>query len=56
MGGWQGILGAVLGALAGAMLADLLGQPDLRVPAAIAGSFIGGALAPGGRPRPPSRP
>ena len=54
MGGWKGILGAVGGAIAGATVAQLLGQPDWVVPAALAGSFAGGALFDLQSRRPPS--
>ncbi len=38
------LLGAVLGALAGATIARFLGAEDMIVVAAIAGSFVGGGL------------
>ena len=43
MGGAIGWIGAIAGAFLGATVAQLIGQPDMTVPLAIAGSFIGGA-------------
>ncbi len=49
------LLGSVVGAVAGAVIARALGSEDHVVTAAIAGSFIGGGLATsirrGARPR-----
>ncbi len=39
------LLGSVVGALAGAIIARALGSEDHIVTAAIAGSFLGGGLA-----------